>query len=513
MLRLDPLTPTTRRDALASYVPRVKAAEPADAAPQVDRRLERWIARLLDGDDAQAGRDREAVLGALAGLAWRTQAGRVMRVEPASNEGRARVQVTRDGRGVQVVRLLDASLVREDELAELAERLECLVLAGPRRVLLDFTAVERLSSQVVALVAGLHKLCAMADGGHLALCGVRPELRDLFRLTGLEDTVPIHPDRRAALEASWPERGPGILPVGVLAALRRERPAVAEDDALAADGDAEGASAAREGEPAARLVIQSGPGRGRWVRLDEAPLVIGRDPSCAVRSSYPGLSRFHARIERRGRSVLVRDLGSTNGTRLDGQLLRDAAAEARDGSTLHIGPLRFGIALDCPEPADPAVADEMIVDWLRDPESDDEGPAEPPPNEVTQTELPRLGEDVDVGDAVRATVVEDVLIITPLRPNLAGDAALDALREALHELSERPLPRRVVIDLVRVGELGSAAVGVLLAHALRLDQAGGVLRLARPNPRVRALLEHVRLPELVEMFDTLDDAVLSRWPS
>ncbi|MEM9383499.1 MAG: FHA domain-containing protein [Pseudomonadota bacterium] len=60
--------------------------------------------------------------------------------------------------------------------------------------------------------------------------------------------------------------------------------------------------------------------RGELHHFDQ-DLVIGRAPSCSLHLDDPQISRRHAAIEyRRGRWVL-KDLGSRNGTRLDGQLI------------------------------------------------------------------------------------------------------------------------------------------------------------------------------------------------
>ena len=47
-------------------------------------------------------------------------------------------------------------------------------------------------------------------------------------------------------------------------------------------------------------------------------ILIGRSPSAAIRLSDPTVSRLHARIERRASHAYVQDLGSRNGTLLNG---------------------------------------------------------------------------------------------------------------------------------------------------------------------------------------------------
>ena len=69
-------------------------------------------------------------------------------------------------------------------------------------------------------------------------------------------------------------------------------------------------------------------------------LTIGRDASNDVVLDDPNVSRFHAEVVRDGDVVEVRDLGSRNGTRVDGRA--DAAAPAlRAGSEIGIGPYRL----------------------------------------------------------------------------------------------------------------------------------------------------------------------------
>ena len=76
---------------------------------------------------------------------------------------------------------------------------------------------------------------------------------------------------------------------------------------------------------------------------------------------------------------------------------------------------------------------------------------------------------------------------------------------------DRALPRRVVLNLDRVAGLSSRAVGMIVAHSLRLERQGGGLRLCRASAPVLALLQHLKLPMLVAVHHELDDAVLSSW--
>jgi FHA domain/Domain of unknown function (DUF1707) len=75
------------------------------------------------------------------------------------------------------------------------------------------------------------------------------------------------------------------------------------------------------------------------VRVDLGPapggIVIGRHSSCAVRVANTSVSRRHAAVSRRGGLCHVRDLGSSNGTTLNGRPVE--VAELRRGDRLTLG--------------------------------------------------------------------------------------------------------------------------------------------------------------------------------
>jgi anti-anti-sigma factor len=113
---------------------------------------------------------------------------------------------------------------------------------------------------------------------------------------------------------------------------------------------------------------------------------------------------------------------------------------------------------------------------------------------------------------IQSEVIQEVLVITPKLADLDDEGSNDLLRQYLQDRFEQPTPRQVVINLECVRHLNAQAIGVLLAHHLRLDRTGGALRMCQAHPRLMALLHHVRLTVLVEFYPTLDEAVLAAWP-
>jgi len=73
-----------------------------------------------------------------------------------------------------------------------------------------------------------------------------------------------------------------------------------------------------------------------------APMTIGRDRNCELALPDAEASRRHARLETQGGTVYVRDLGSKNGTYLNGHRI-DAAIEVREGDAIDVGATRLTV--------------------------------------------------------------------------------------------------------------------------------------------------------------------------
>jgi pSer/pThr/pTyr-binding forkhead associated (FHA) protein len=63
--------------------------------------------------------------------------------------------------------------------------------------------------------------------------------------------------------------------------------------------------------------------RGARVRFDVEPVTVGRSSSCTVRLEDARVSARHALFQFTERGVLVTDLGSTNGIRVDGHRVQE----------------------------------------------------------------------------------------------------------------------------------------------------------------------------------------------
>jgi hypothetical protein len=100
----------------------------------------------------------------------------------------------------------------------------------------------------------------------------------------------------------------------------------------------------RQGDLRVQAVIEQGEGGwsaalvlpdGRRVALNDEAATIGRLPDCAVPLSDPQVSRQHAEVRRGPDGFRVVDLGSTNGTTVNGSIVSEQAL--RDGDVISVG--------------------------------------------------------------------------------------------------------------------------------------------------------------------------------
>jgi anti-anti-sigma regulatory factor len=261
------------------------------------------------------------------------------------------------------------------------------------------------------------------------------------------------------------------------------------------------------------LIDETDHGTIRSIGVSKTRFLIGRDSACHLPLTSPHVSKRHAAIERRGGLHFLRDLGSKNGTRLNGRLLRTQDAEIHAGDRIGVGDLRFIVAA-IPQGRSASTIGSLgaAEDWIVERVRDDDDPASTLPvgNAPTLQDF-SVHQDLDDPRPFKYEVIEDILVITPRIHQVSDDSAVAALRSTLQELFDHPLPRRVVVSLEFVSNLSPQAIGVILAHQLRLERAGGAFRLCNARHQLMAILDRIHFTMLMECYPTLDDAILVAW--
>ena len=129
-------------------------------------------------------------------------------------------------------------------------------------------------------------------------------------------------------------------------------PGIQPGGASAAPADATGLHSASTFGPAdlrgraPRLVVERAPGHDSGMIYDlGGDVVLGRGDTAEIRLSDPFASSRHARVYEQGRILVIEDLGSTNGTYLNEELL-DGPRPLHPGDRVRIGDSEFAFEVD-----------------------------------------------------------------------------------------------------------------------------------------------------------------------
>jgi hypothetical protein len=230
-------------------------------------------------------------------------------------------------------------------------------------------------------------------------------------------------------------------------------------------------------ESEALLVVERGPVASLRYALQQEQVTIGRSAGNELVLADPEISRRHARVVRRADGYAVEDIGSTNGTFVNGQRISHLTL-LQDGDTIDLGDtvrLRFVAAPVLPDAPPVPPLSERPTETLAAPAA---GPAYPSPAAAT----PGLESPVYPSPAVPA-------------PMMAAPPAPPAAAPVYPPPLYAPEPRRGRGLLIGCGLL----VALLLVCAgtfLILDayDQGRLLYCGAARPLLQAILDPLGFP-------------------
>jgi FhaA, N-terminal domain/FHA domain len=202
-----------------------------------------------------------------------------------------------------------------------------------------FAKTSRSGLQPVELAKRLMR--EMDNGKVVGLRGVVAPNRFLFSLSPLDGarfeqaeqalaTELSQVVRDAAGERGWGLMGPPEVEFEIDDALHKGQ---FRCEAMLVEGEEQVAPA-----PAgvgASVLIHEGESAPRTVRIGGGTATIGRLAECEIVVRDPGASRRHAQIREQDGTWTLTDLGSTNGTQLNGEVVQQRGLD--DGDRITIG--------------------------------------------------------------------------------------------------------------------------------------------------------------------------------
>lgn len=111
------------------------------------------------------------------------------------------------------------------------------------------------------------------------------------------------------------------------------------------------------------LVVLEGTSTGEVYKLEKLPVILGRDAKCSIVILEEGVSRQHARIEKKDKSYVLADLGSTNGTYINGVPIQQTILN--EGDKIRLGDILLKFSLQ--DAIDVSHQENMREMAMRDP--------------------------------------------------------------------------------------------------------------------------------------------------
>lgn len=166
-----------------------RAAPPLrTAAPGVPLELDALVRGLL-----QKKRDERTDLTMAAATLERIASGK-----PASPTGGVVIQAIGE---VTVAILTEARMTEGEALEGIIREIKAILLRKVKpKAVINLQKVEYISSALLGKLVEIHKLC-VGGGGGLKVCGLRPAVRDLLKITQIDRVIAVLPDVAGAAAA------------------------------------------------------------------------------------------------------------------------------------------------------------------------------------------------------------------------------------------------------------------------------------------------------------------------
>lgn len=113
-----------------------------------------------------------------------------------------------------------------------------------------------------------------------------------------------------------------------------------------------------------QLVVIRGRSTTQTVKLANGVTIVGRQDGCQLRISSTQVSRRHCQLFEQKGQLIVKDLGSANGTFVNGRKI-DEPRPLKPGDELGVGQIKFRVELisaSASKPGDTAVAEGQLLE-------------------------------------------------------------------------------------------------------------------------------------------------------
>lgn len=190
-----------------------------------------------------------------------------------------------------------------------------------------------------------------------------------------------------------------------------------------------------------QLVVVRGKPEGKVIPLVGQSFKIGRGETCHLRPNSEQVSREHAEFSIVGEVISVKDLGSRNGTLVNGKALTTESCQLKDRDLVQVGPLTFAVSIldvgvssgKTPSPSSRPAAKPSLDDVS----TDDIDSWLVGPNSPSNAEMPTA---VYGGDTITISAFKDASGLAPPKPATPPSASDDEYERQPDDAEEADEP-------------------------------------------------------------------------
>jgi hypothetical protein len=269
------------------------------------------------------------------------------------------------------------------------------------------------------------------------------------------------------------------------------------------------------------LIATKGKRRGFPVPVNVDLFLIGTDRICQMQSPLPGVAVRHCALVTKDDKVFVRDLGSDEGTVLNGERMSPGEElPLHKGDVLTVGPLEFLVQyaerrFERKDTEEWALKCLDAKDRWREPNESlnlmDHKRAYVNAADAAQGILDRLNELRGVVQGrLRVSREEDVTVLRLLDTFLVDEAEIALLRREIFGLLPE-VRQRVLLDFKTVRRLSAAAAAMFNDFSKQLRLRARTLAMCRLQPDLLAMLRAMPLLADIPLFDSKERALAEEW--
>ncbi|MGL6094365.1 MAG: FHA domain-containing protein [Fimbriiglobus sp.] len=271
------------------------------------------------------------------------------------------------------------------------------------------------------------------------------------------------------------------------------------------------------------LIVAKGKRRGFPVPIDVDLFLIGSAKACQLRADHPDIGEQHCAVSIRGRKAFIRDMGSGQGTFVNGSEMPVSEEwPLRPNDLIAVGPLEFRVSFN-----ERSMTKADLEEWALKTLDEDTGPKVSALEELEKANRGPMASDTaaSAADAMIAKMSaakgvvrgrlrimrEGPVTIVKVQDNymVEGPELAHMKKEFFENLDVPNL--RVLLDMKNVMRMSTSAATLMAELRDWLRKRGSTFALCRLRPELGGMVSDLTNVFQLKAFTTKEEAVAAKW--